>query len=455
MARRAVVVAAAGGCARAAAAGQPRRAAGSPLCHVPVCRRGSRLSRGARPWRAPARVRARGRRRADPRRAAAPPRRRRATVAARRLRPRERAGDRAAGSAVHRRPRRQVRHPQPEGDVAPRAGPRARPARRVDGLRGGGRGLLRAVRRDAPRAERGDRASGPNSRCSTPTSTARCRAPTSRSSSRRSPLSCARSPRDLARPTRRAASPRSCGWRGRSGRTSTWTWRTSTAARPCSWRSRRCLRATSSGRRPRSGWCLQAYLRDADETLDRILSSPGLTGREVPPTIRLVKGAYWDRERAIAGQRGLGGARVEREAETPTPASSGSRAGSSTPPIGSPGDRHAQPPVAGPRDRLPWSSAEASRVELELQVLRGLGDELAEGVARLGYRVRIYTPIGDLVAGMAYLVRRLLENSSNQGFLLQQRHHSLERPPQGARVKPTDKFNLSRASPSRGPRRAG
>jgi delta 1-pyrroline-5-carboxylate dehydrogenase len=27
---------------------------------------------------------------------------------------------------------------------------------------------------------------------------------------------------------------------------------------------------------------------------------------------------------------------------------------------------------------------------------------------------------------MAYLVRRLLENSSNQGFLLQQRHHSLD-----------------------------
>jgi RHH-type proline utilization regulon transcriptional repressor/proline dehydrogenase/delta 1-pyrroline-5-carboxylate dehydrogenase len=64
--------------------------------------------------------------------------------------------------------------------------------------------------------------------------------------------------------------------------------------------------------------------------------------------------------------------------------------------------------------------------ELELQVLRGLGDELADGISRLGYRVRIYTPIGDLVAGMAYLVRRLLENSSNEGFLLRQRHQSLD-----------------------------
>lgn len=67
-----------------------------------------------------------------------------------------------------------------------------------------------------------------------------------------------------------------------------------------------------------------------------------------------------------------------------------------------------------------------SAEELELQVLRGLGDELAAALARLGHRVRVYTPIGDLVAGMAYLVRRLLENSSNQGFLLQRRHAALD-----------------------------
>jgi proline dehydrogenase len=31
--------------------------------------------------------------------------------------------------------------------------------------------------------------------------------------------------------------------------------------------------------------------------------------------------------------------------------------------------------------------------------------------------VRVYCPVGDLVAGMAYLVRRLLENTSNVSFL--------------------------------------
>ena len=57
---------------------------------------------------------------------------------------------------------------------------------------------------------------------------------------------------------------------------------------------------------------------------------------------------------------------------------------------------------------------------LELQVLRGLGDELQDALATQGFRVRTYCPVGDLVAGMAYLVRRLLENTSNESFLHEQ-----------------------------------
>ncbi len=58
--------------------------------------------------------------------------------------------------------------------------------------------------------------------------------------------------------------------------------------------------------------------------------------------------------------------------------------------------------------------------DLELQVLRGLGDPLQVAIASLGLRVRTYCPVGDLVAGMAYLVRRLLENTSNESFLYEQ-----------------------------------
>ena len=38
-------------------------------------------------------------------------------------------------------------------------------------------------------------------------------------------------------------------------------------------------------------------------------------------------------------------------------------------------------------------------------------------LAAQGMRVRVYCPVGDLVAGMAYLVRRLLENTANESFL--------------------------------------
>jgi RHH-type proline utilization regulon transcriptional repressor/proline dehydrogenase/delta 1-pyrroline-5-carboxylate dehydrogenase len=54
---------------------------------------------------------------------------------------------------------------------------------------------------------------------------------------------------------------------------------------------------------------------------------------------------------------------------------------------------------------------------LELQTLRGLGDDLARALADAGLRARGYCPVGDLVAGMAYLVRRLLENTANESFL--------------------------------------
>jgi proline dehydrogenase len=65
--------------------------------------------------------------------------------------------------------------------------------------------------------------------------------------------------------------------------------------------------------------------------------------------------------------------------------------------------------------------------DLELQVLRGLGDELQDALAAQGLRVRTYCPVGDLVAGMAYLVRRLLENTANDSFLsAQARGASLE-----------------------------
>src|SRR6185295_15112115 len=53
----------------------------------------------------------------------------------------------------------------------------------------------------------------------------------------------------------------------------------------------------------------------------------------------------------------------------------------------------------------------------EIQMLYGMGAEQAQLFTELGHRVRIYTPFGELIPGMAYFVRRLLENTSNESFL--------------------------------------
>src|SRR5436853_4304792 len=50
-------------------------------------------------------------------------------------------------------------------------------------------------------------------------------------------------------------------------------------------------------------------------------------------------------------------------------------------------------------------------------MLYGMGAEQAQLFAEQGHRVRIYTPFGELIPGMAYLARRLLENTSNDSFL--------------------------------------
>src|SRR5207302_4979559 len=53
----------------------------------------------------------------------------------------------------------------------------------------------------------------------------------------------------------------------------------------------------------------------------------------------------------------------------------------------------------------------------EFQMLYGMADAIKSALLALDLRVREYCPVGELLPGMAYLVRRLLENTSNEGFL--------------------------------------
>ena len=53
----------------------------------------------------------------------------------------------------------------------------------------------------------------------------------------------------------------------------------------------------------------------------------------------------------------------------------------------------------------------------EFQLLYGMAGPIKRALVEMGYRVREYCPVGELLPGMSYLVRRLLENTSNEGFL--------------------------------------
>jgi RHH-type proline utilization regulon transcriptional repressor/proline dehydrogenase/delta 1-pyrroline-5-carboxylate dehydrogenase len=46
-----------------------------------------------------------------------------------------------------------------------------------------------------------------------------------------------------------------------------------------------------------------------------------------------------------------------------------------------------------------------------------MAEPIAAAFRNRGYLVRMYVPLGDILPGMGYFVRRLLENTSNESFL--------------------------------------
>ena len=167
---------------------------------------------------------------------------------------------------------------------------------------------------------------------------------------------------------------------------------------------------------PSAGVVLQAYLRDSPAQLDRILDWAGRSGRTPPLVVRLVKGAYWDHEVVEARQHGWRPPVFEDKAECDRNFEALTRRLLEARPlvrvaVGSHNLRSVAHAIATNRE-LGGDDA-----DLELQVLRGLGDDLGVALAESGFRVRSYCPVGELVAGMAYLVRRLLENTANESFL--------------------------------------
>ena len=162
------------------------------------------------------------------------------------------------------------------------------------------------------------------------------------------------------------------------------------------------------------GIVCQAYLPEAEADLRRLRA--WVAERGAPVTVRLVKGAYWDYEVLHAQQLGWpipvytekwqSDASYERCARYLM-----ENARTLRPALGSHNIRSLSYGIA---------TAEALGVPrdgFEVQVLHGMGEPLARALSAEGYRCRVYTPYGAMLPGMAYLVRRLLENTSNESFL--------------------------------------
>lgn len=165
-----------------------------------------------------------------------------------------------------------------------------------------------------------------------------------------------------------------------------------------------------------AGIVLQAYLRDTQKDLKDLLR--WAQGRKRRITVRLVKGAYWDYETVLAEQEGWPCPVFLHKHET----DQAYEAATSLLLEHHPDVRLA---IGSHNVRtIAHTIARAHQLGLpdrayEIQMLYGMAEPIKRALINLGFRVRDYVPIGELLPGMAYLVRRLLENTSNESFLRQ------------------------------------
>ena len=175
------------------------------------------------------------------------------------------------------------------------------------------------------------------------------------------------------------------------------------------------------------GTVIQTYLQDSEEDLSRIVGLAERLDRQ--PYIRLVKGAYWDYELVVARHWGWPAPVFQTKPETDRNYERLARLLIDRRKAVEKGAKSMRPAFASHNIRsTAYVIAYAQEVglpkdEFEFQLLYGMGDTLALALTNMGYKVRIYTPQGELVSGMAYLVRRILENTSSESFL---RHLYLE-----------------------------
>jgi RHH-type proline utilization regulon transcriptional repressor/proline dehydrogenase/delta 1-pyrroline-5-carboxylate dehydrogenase len=165
---------------------------------------------------------------------------------------------------------------------------------------------------------------------------------------------------------------------------------------------------------PDAGIALQAYLRSCESDVRELAAWARRRG--TPVWVRLVKGAYWDYETILAAQEGWPVPVFEKKRQTDACYERVAllllanhdvlRSAFASHNVRSLAHAMAAAQLLG-----------LSENSYEIQMLYGMADPFKDALAGLRRRVRVYTPYGQLLPGMAYLVRRLLENTANESFL--------------------------------------
>jgi RHH-type proline utilization regulon transcriptional repressor/proline dehydrogenase/delta 1-pyrroline-5-carboxylate dehydrogenase len=162
------------------------------------------------------------------------------------------------------------------------------------------------------------------------------------------------------------------------------------------------------------GIAIQAYLRDTAQDLVRLRDFAKKRG--TPVWVRLVKGAYWDYETIMAEQLGWPVPVWKRKWESDVAYEEGTK-------FLLENRQWLRPAFASHNIRSLSHAMACAKVmklpagAMEIQMLYGMADPIKEVLVGMGQRLRVYTPYGELLPGMAYLVRRLLENTANESFL--------------------------------------
>src|SRR5881396_1828404 len=165
---------------------------------------------------------------------------------------------------------------------------------------------------------------------------------------------------------------------------------------------------------PHAGIVIQAYLRDSEADLRHLIDWGRARGTRF--AVRLVKGAYWDYETMKSRQNAWDCPVYSQKPESDVNFEALTRLllenqSIVTAAFGS----HNVRSIAFAQALADEFGIDRSR--FEFQLLYGMAGPIKRALVDMGYRVREYCPVGELLPGMSYLVRRLLENTSNEGFL--------------------------------------